>query len=132
MGVDLTLLPITYEGHDVLVSDTLLQFDSNSLIFEFYDIPLYPLEKKFISHVAHLPEELHESLEGTTYGFHYFGVTTADAYGGALKYALAGDIQVMLKELPPEVLDDASHFERPALAYLMALTPSYKIVFYWW
>ena len=132
MGVDLTLLPVTYESDDILESDAVLPLDSNALIFSFYGIPLHPLEKKFISRVAPLPEELRDSLKDAHYHFDYFGVTTETAYGDPLRYALAGDVQAALKEIPPEDLCRFQSLERAAIAYVMALHPSHKIVLYWW
>ena len=129
MGVDLTLLPVSYVTNEGdLICLHAFDLDLNAVIAPFWDMKrgrhhgkiFWPIEK--------------ESQDVAPWGAYIGGLLQNSRFGWATtepSFVLAGEVRQAFAALG-HVLAEANDFERAAIAYISALEPSTKVFVVSW
>ncbi len=116
MGIDLTLLPFSYET------------SSHSVLQLMHRRELWcPIEDIELEHGIHVPDGFMSYLGRNEDGETTFGETLTTPYGERMKYLTAGQL-LPLRNHPAAQDNDVN---RAVWAYLAELDPTTKVALYW-
>lgn len=117
MGLELTLIPVDFEGPDYWSGESLLEIGKNHDLTD----QMRP-GGTFTEHEVPVPVHCHKKMMED--GGVMYGPATETPYGSGLTY-------VFVHQLLELKIDPENYWTKAAWAYLAVLEPDGKIVLYW-